>query len=90
MTCKNVPIRRGPVAGGASSSALIGLSLAGLTAGGFTVGTEGQCHGEATTRVAVTGARNGPKGTAVGKTGSPSDGPGLPTGPRDGSDPPPS
>ena len=46
--------------------ALIGLSLAGLTAGGFTVGTEGQCHGEATTRVAVTGARNGPKGTAVG------------------------
>ena len=41
-------------------------SLAGLAAGGLSVGTEGQCHGEATTRVAVIDARNGPQGAAAG------------------------
>jgi hypothetical protein len=46
--------------------ALIKPSLAGLAAGGLTVGTKGQCHGEATTKVAVFDARNGPKGYAAG------------------------
>ena len=46
--------------------ALIGLTLAGFAAGGLTVGTEGECHGEASTKVAVFDARNGPKGYAAG------------------------
>jgi hypothetical protein len=39
--------------------ALIGLTLAGFAGGGLTVGTEGQCHGEASTKVAAFDARNG-------------------------------
>ena len=46
--------------------ALIGLTLAGLTAGVVNVGTAGQCHGEATAKAAVIDARNGPKGAAAG------------------------
>ena len=40
--------------------------MAGLAAGVISVGTEGQCHGDATTRVAVRVARNGPQGHAAG------------------------
>jgi hypothetical protein len=45
---------------------LIGLCLAGLSVGVSNVGSAEQCHGEATTRVAVIDARNGPKGNAAG------------------------
>ncbi len=44
---------------------LIGLTLAGSTAGGVTVGTGFECLAEATTKVEASDARNGPKGTAA-------------------------
>ena len=47
-------------------SILVGLSLAGLSVGVLDVGSAERCHGEATMRVVVIDARNGPKGNAAG------------------------
>jgi hypothetical protein len=46
--------------------------LAGLSVGVSNVGSAERCHGEATTRVAVIHARNGPKGNAAGHRTDPS------------------
>jgi hypothetical protein len=66
MTCKKRANSARAGRARRESVALIGLTLAGFAAGGLTVGTEGHCHGEATTQVAVLDARNGPKGNAAG------------------------
>src|SRR5207248_2228395 len=56
------------------------LTLAGLAAGGMTVGSGGRCYGEATAKVGTSFARLGPKGTAAGLSTT-SNGQGALTGP---------